>query len=216
MPQMPEDLMKAADAAIADLAQDEAEMDAEFLKGQQALRQMQKEAKQAHEDPDRAYAEEVDEHGAEGKPRSRGRGKGRGKGRGRGRGRKAKGDPPKGSGKADPESMEAGEREKDEEDVEENEALPAGKRAKTKQLPRKRATSKEGDADPHAKKAKPDSSAAAARQDEHEDWCISIDKKETANDKREKDKEDLKAKQETVRPWVWWITFRNCAMVQLR
>lgn len=32
MPQMPEDLMKAADAAIADLAQDEAEMDAEFLK----------------------------------------------------------------------------------------------------------------------------------------------------------------------------------------
>lgn len=135
---------------------------------------MQKEAKQAHEDPDRAYAEEVDEHGAEGKPRSRGRGKGRGKGRGRGRGRKAKGDPPKGSGKADPESMEAGEREKDEEDVEENEALPAGKRAKTKQLPRKRATSKEGDADPHAKKAKPDSSAAAARQDEHEDWCISI------------------------------------------
>lgn len=49
---------------------------------QAALRQMQKEGGQEHEDPDRLYADEADD---EGHPKPRGRGRGRGKGRGRGR-----------------------------------------------------------------------------------------------------------------------------------
>lgn len=49
---------------------------------QAALRQMQKEGGQEHEDPDRLYADEADDEGNP-KPRGRGRGKGRGRGRGR-------------------------------------------------------------------------------------------------------------------------------------